>query len=176
MGWETGISLGANAVSSFAATSNAQAESKSIAATAENVVANQANQTSRNIGSLETSFLKGGIALNGGAGTSAFFNQAAQQGQTDISRTIDNANASIANTMSAARTKALSSIGQGFAKLGSGTISAAVNQAYQGSWLQSAWNGLSGNPDPSPQGSTATVPGGASNLPGGFGSGFNWGG
>ena len=152
MGWETGISLGASAVGGFENIQNAKSQSKAIATSAEYTASNMANQTSRNIGSLEASFLKGGIALTGGGGPAAIFQQAGQQGNLDIQRTIDNANASISNTMSSARTAALGGIAQGFSKIGAGTISNTVDKLYQGSWLQSAWNGITGNPDPSPQG------------------------
>lgn len=164
MGWETGISLGANAVSSFAGTEGAVAESKAIAQTGENNASNIANRTSRNIGGLETSFLKGGIALTGMGGPAAVFQQAGQQGITDIGRTISNANASIEDTMNKARTTSLNGIASGFSKLGAGTITNAVDQAYQGSWLQSAWNGMSGNLDPSPQGNMADVGTGTGRL------------
>lgn len=169
MGWETGVSLGATGVGAIAGINNAEAQTKAIAQSAEYTASNIANKTARTEGTLETSFLKGGIALTGAGGTSAVFQQAGAQGITDISRTIDNANASISNTMNAARTGALNSIAGGFGKLGSGVIAGALDQAYSGSWLQSAWNGITGNPDPSPQGtgnnvgtymSTATVGGG----------------
>jgi len=174
MGWETGITLGASAIKGVADIDNAKSESSAIAASAENTATNQANQTSRNIGSLETSFLKGGIALTGGGGPAAFFQQAAAQGTTDISRTISNANASISNTMNAARTTSLNGLGQSFSKIGVGTIGSAVNTAYQGSWLQTAWNGIAGNPDPSP---ASTGFGQSLNFSGtgSVGSGVNWG-
>lgn len=171
MGWETAISLGANALSAFNTTNNAKAQTGAIAATAENQAANLANKTSRTEGSLETSFIKGGIALTGAGGPAAVFGQAAAQGSTDIQRTIDNANSSIANTMNEARTKALTTIAGGVSKIGAGTIQ---------NGLTSAWNGIMGNPDPSPQGildtspvsdfSTASMGGNTS-----FGTGLNWG-
>lgn len=171
MGWESGISMGANAVNSFVQTQNAVAQTKGIAESAENTAQNLANKTSRTEGTLETSFLKGGIALTGSGGPAAVFQQAAAQGTTDIQRTIDNANSSISNTMNSARTAALNGIAQGFSKLGSGTLSTQVDQMYQGSWLQSAWNGMTGNLDPSPQGGgTASIGGGT----GGFGSNVDW--
>ena len=152
MGWESAVSMGSTAVNSVVTTNNAVAQTKAIAQSAENSASNIANQTSRTEGSLETSFLKGGIGLTGGGLTAAAFAQAAGKGQTDIQRTIDNANASISNTMVEARSKALNGIAGSFSKLGAGTTTGAVEQAYSGSWLQSAWNGLTGNPDPSPQG------------------------
>ena len=157
MGWETGVSLGASAVSAFTNTQGAVAQSKAIAQTAENQAANLANKTSRTEGSLETSFMRGGIALTGTGGPAAIFQQAAQQGQTDIQRTIDNANASISDTMAKARTQSLNTIAGGFSKLGSGTISKGIDDAWQGSFLQSAWNGMTGILDPSPQGDNSTA-------------------
>jgi len=143
MGWETGVSMGASAINAFSTIDNAKAETKAIAQSAEYNSQNIANKTSRNIGTLETSFIRGGIALGGagGAAESNVFIQAAEQGETDINRTISNANASISNTMNAARTQALTGIAGSFAKLGSGTIT---------NTLSSAWNGLTGNTDPSP--------------------------
>src|ERR1700719_261000 len=100
MGWETGISLGANAVSGFMNTENALSQSKAIAQSADYTAANMANKTSRTEGTLETSFIKGGIALGSGTGgTTAVFEQAGAQGITDIGRTITNANNSISNTL-----------------------------------------------------------------------------
>jgi hypothetical protein len=132
MGWETGVTLGAGAVGAFANTKNAEAESKAIAETAENNASNIANKTSRNIGSLETSFLKGGIALTGGGGPAAIFQQAAQQGSTDIQRTISNANASINDTMNKARTQSLNTLAATWSKAGPGFVDDA----------RLAWNGM----------------------------------
>ncbi len=143
MGWETGISLGATAVGGVINTENTLAQTKAMAQSADNSVANIANKTSRTEGSLETSFIRGGIALNGTGGPAAVFAQAAAQGNTDIQRTIDNTNSAISNTVNEGRSKTLNGIAQGFSKLGAGTISGAIG---------SAWNGLSGNLDPSPQG------------------------
>ena len=164
MGWETGISLGANAVSGFENTENALASSKAIAQSADYTAANMANKTSRTEGTLETSFIKGGIALDNLGGTKAVFEQAGTQGITDINRTVSNANASISNTLNASRTQVLNGIAGGFSKLGSGTITGAVAQAYSGSWLQSAWNGINGNPDPSPQGGIGNITNGIGGL------------
>lgn len=164
MGWESGVTLGAGAVSAFTNTQSGIAQSKAIAQSAEYTASNLANKTSRTEGSLETSFLKGGIALTGAGGPAEVFKQAGEQGITDIQRTIDNANASIADTMNQARSKSLNTIAGGFSKLGAGTITTAIDQAYQGSWLQSAWNGMSGNLDPSPQGSMADIGTGTGRL------------
>lgn len=164
MGWETGISLGANAVTGVMNTDNALAQTKAIAQSADYTAANLANKTSRTEGTLETSFIKGGIALDNLGGTNAVFSQAGAQGITDINRTVSNANNSISNTLNASRTQVLNGIAGGFSKLGSGTITNAISSAYGGSWLQSAWNGITGNPDPSPQGGNGNVINGLGGL------------
>ncbi len=74
--------------------------------------------------------------------------------------------------MNAARTSSLAGIASAVGKIGPGALS-------------SAWNGITGNPDPSPAGtldltplnsfSTGTVGGGTGSAVGGFGSGINWG-
>lgn len=158
MGWESELSMASSSVGAVTKTNDAIASSKAIAETAENSAQNIADRTSRNIGSLENSFLRGGIALTGTGGPAAIFSQAAAQGNTDISRTLSNANAQISNTMNTARTAALNGIAQGASKLSSGSVNSTVQQLYSGSWLQSAWNGITGDPDPSPQGNgTANI-------------------
>ena len=80
MGWETGVTLGAGAVGAYADTQNGLAQSKAISQSAEYAATNLANKTSRTEGSLETSFLKGGIALTGKGGVADVFKQAGAQG------------------------------------------------------------------------------------------------
>lgn len=156
MGWETGITLGAAGIQSMVGISNAKAQTKAIAQTAENQADNLANKTSRNIGALETSFLKGGISLDGVGGTQAVFQQAGQQGMTDIHRTIDNANASIADTMNKARSASLETIAKAYGKVDFNNVGDSIDKLYDGSALQDAWNGLGQDVgswlDPSPTG------------------------
>lgn len=139
MGWESGVTLGAGAVGAYANTQNAEEASSAIAQSAENNAQNIANKTSRNLGSLETSFIRGGIALTGAGGPAAVFQQAAQQGATDIQRTIANANASISDTMNKARSKSLDTLATTWSKAGPGFVDEA----------RMAWNGMEvGNLDP----------------------------
>jgi len=144
MGWESAISLAASGLGAINTTNNALSQSSAIAQSADYTAQNLANKTSRTEGTLETSFIKSGIALNGAGGPAAIFAQAAAQGNTDIQRTINNANSSISNTMSEARTKALTSIAGGIGKLGSGAIT-------------NPGNSPKANPDPSPTGSGTAI-------------------
>lgn len=118
MGWETGISLGFNALQGFNKMQAGKAEASAIEQQGENVAQNEADTTVRKLGSLETSFAHGGIALDNLGGTAAIFQQAAKQGYTNIHRTIDNANTEAQNSFNAARTSSLESIASGFQKFG----------------------------------------------------------
>lgn len=132
MGWETGVSLGFNALQGFNKMQQGVAQSNAIAKTGENVAQNEADATVRKIGSLQTSFLHSGIALDNIGGTSAVFQQAATQGYTNIQRTIANADAESANSFNAARTASLESIAHGLNKFGapSGGDGLKENTAY----------------------------------------------
>lgn len=118
MGWETGVSLGFNALQGFNKMQAGSAQAGAQVQTGENVAQNEADTTARKIGSLQTSFLHSGIALDNIGGTAAVFQQAATQGYTNINRTIGNANAEASNTYNAARTASLESIASGFKQFG----------------------------------------------------------
>lgn len=118
MGWETGVSLGFNALQGFNKMQQGNAQAQAIVQSGQNVAQNEADATSRKIGTLQTSFLHSGIALDNIGGTSAVFQQAATQGYTNINRTISNTNAEASNTFNAARTASLESIASGFKKFG----------------------------------------------------------
>ena len=120
MGWETGVSLGFNALSGYNKIQQGKAQSEAIAQQGEQEAQNYADATTRRLGSLETSFTHGGIALDNLGGTSAIFQQAANQGITNINRTINNANAASSNAFNAARTASLESIASGFKSMGAG--------------------------------------------------------
>lgn len=145
--------MGATGINAIATTEAALAQSKAIAATADNTAANLANKTTRNIGTLETSFIKGGISLDNLGGTQAVFAQAGQQGLTDIHRTIDNANASINDTMAKARTQALGSIAASAGKIPNSAYESVISNNTFGT---DSWNGLGQSVgsglDPSPVG------------------------
>lgn len=118
MGWETGVSLGFNALSGFNKMQEGKAQANAIVQSGENVAQNEADATARKIGTLQTSFLHSGIALDNIGGTSAVFQQAATQGYTNISRTIADTNAKSSNAFNTARTASLESIASGFKKFG----------------------------------------------------------
>ena len=96
MGWETGVSLGANTafVSGFANTEETRWRKRRALRRRRRGTkqANSANTTSRHSGSLEPSYVRGGIALTRAGGPATVIEPAGQQGSTDISRTIANAN------------------------------------------------------------------------------------
>jgi hypothetical protein len=118
MGWETGVSLGFNALSGINKMQQGSAQAQAQVQTGENVAQNEADATVRKIGGLQSSFLHSGIALDNIGGTAAVFQQAATQGYTNISRTISNTNAEASNTYNAARTASLESIASGFKQFG----------------------------------------------------------
>lgn len=118
MGWETGASLGFNALAGFNKLQSGKADAAATVQQGENLAQNEADTTVRKIGALENSFTHGGIALDNLGGTSAIFQQAAAQGNTNISRTITNANNTAANQFNAARTASLEDIASGFQKFG----------------------------------------------------------
>lgn len=129
MGWETGVSLGFNALSGYNKIQQGNAQSEAIAQQGEQEAQNYADATTRRLGSLETSFTHGGIALDNLGGTSAIFQQAANQGITNINRTINNANAASSNAFNAARTASLESIASGFKSMGAGAIDKGLSSA-----------------------------------------------
>lgn len=120
MGWETGVNLGFNALSGYNEMQQGSSKAGAIVQSGENVAQNEADATARKIGTLQSSFLHSGIALDNIGGTSAVFQQAATQGYTNISRTISNTNADAANTFNAARTASLEKIASGFKQFGGG--------------------------------------------------------
>lgn len=139
MGWETGITLAAGAASGYNKFQQGEAQSNAIVQQGENEAKNEADTTVRRLGSLETSFTHGGIALDNLGGTSAIFQQAAAQGMTNINRTISNANATSSNAFNSARTASLESIASGFKGIGTGTYTSALNTAANGITDQSAY-------------------------------------
>lgn len=130
MGWETSVSLGFNALSGFNKMSEGKAQASAIVQSGENVAQNEADATVRKMGTLETSFLHSGIALDNIGGTAAVFKQAATQGYTNINRTIANTNADAANKFNAARTASLESIASGFKNFGAADLG-GVGDAFK---------------------------------------------
>lgn len=153
MSWETIVSGGSKLIGAFNTTNSGKAQADAIVTEGEQRAQNIADNTVRNIGKLKTSFLQSGIALDDVGGTQAVFAQAAQQGYTDIGRTISNANASAKNTYSAGRSAALDALLKGTG----GSLLDGGKEAGDG-WLSggSTWNGLGQETgswlDPSPVG------------------------
>lgn len=155
MGWESGVTLGFGAVQGFNKMAAGQDQAKATVQQGEQVAQNEADTTVRKIGSLESSFTHGGIALDS-MGPQAIFQQAAKQGYTNIGRTIENTNTESQNYVNAARTSSLESIASGFTKIGANKIDSTVSDLWQGSWLQDAWHeggqDVGSMLDPSPTG------------------------
>ena len=119
MGWETGVSSVFNAIQTSNALNTAQANAKAQTLQGQYQAQNIADNTVRAAGTLESSFLQGGISLQGGP--QAVLAQAFAKGTTDISRTVTNANNQASNTINQARTNALSQIANQFMKSSGGT-------------------------------------------------------
>lgn len=108
MGIETLAIAGFAGLNAINTMNQGQASAKAVVQGAQYTIANQANDTVRNAGKLQTSFLQSGISLDGGPMDAIA--QAFTQGRTNISRTASNANATSQNLISSARTKALEGI------------------------------------------------------------------
>lgn len=157
MGWETGVTSLVSAYNNFQSTNAATATAKAQIKEGEYQASNIADNTKRTAGSLQASFLQSGITLDGSDGANQVIAQAFAKGQTDISRTLENANNQAKNTMSAARTKALNSLGSTLTNSYGGEAgSKAADELWNGSVAQDLWNGagqeLGSALDPSPVG------------------------
>lgn len=153
MGWESAVTSGVSSLNAVNQMNTAQAQAQAQVTEGEQKASNQADDTLRAAGKLQTSFLQSGIALDDGP--NQIIQMAFAKGSTDIQRTITNTNNQAANTVSAARTAALNTIAQGVQRAGY-TNPMAISDAYQGSWLQDGVNGLGQDVgsmfDPSPTG------------------------
>lgn len=152
MGWETAATAGFGILSASNQIDQGKAQAQALADQGTYQEKNEADNTVRNIGKLQTSFLQSGIALDNLGGTQAVIGQAGQQGLTDISRTATNADNASKNAVNAARTAALNGLAKGVISSGIGSsvggfldaqtsdLSNSIGQET-GSWL-----------DPSPTG------------------------
>lgn len=139
MGWETGVTSLVSAYSSFEKTNQAKATADATIKEGEYQASNIADNTKRTVGSLQTSFLQSGLTLDSADGASNVISQAFSKGQTDISRTLDNANNSAKNTMSAARTAALTNLGSSLTSMWGAKSGANTSSLTYGT---DSWNGL----------------------------------
>jgi hypothetical protein len=162
MSWESDVT----AASSFlgAASNFSTANSKNTATQTEANYQEQniANNTLRRAGTLQTSYLQSGIALDPNTAVNQVITQAFGQGQTDITRTQNNANAAISNANTAARAAALSGLGSSALKLFGGSTAATPggntgDSSFLGSFLKTGdtnalGQSIGGALDPSPVG------------------------
>lgn len=112
MGWETGVTSLMSAYQNYQKTNQAEDTANAQVQEGEYKASNIADNTLRTAGKLQTSFLQGGISLDGGP--NAVIQQAFAKGTTDINRTLTNANNQSASTINGARTAALSMLSQTF--------------------------------------------------------------
>lgn len=162
MSWESDVT----AASGFlgAASSFATANSKNTATQQEANYQEQniSNNTQRRAGTLQTSYLQSGIALDPDTAVNGVITQAFGQGMTDITRTQNNANATISNANTSARAAALSGLGATALKLfGNSTAATPGGNQDGGSFLGSFFQtgstnalgqSIGGALDPSPVG------------------------
>lgn len=146
MGWETAAIAGFQILGASNTMEAGKANAQAIADQGTQQAKTIADNTLRRAGTLQTSFLQGGIVLDDGP--KSVISQAFGQGYTDINRTVTNANNSAANTYNTARTKALSSLASG--------ASSIIGGSDIGGGFGSDWNGLGQTTgswfDPSPVG------------------------
>lgn len=147
MGWETAVSSAANAFQVSNNLNTADAQAKALITSAGYQTQNIADNTVRQAGSVESSFLQGGISLQGGP--SQLLAQIFAKGQTDITRTATNANNASSNLMNSARTNALSSIAQQFMRSSGGSSGLSSGLSNASNW---AGQKIGGALDPSPVG------------------------
>lgn len=121
MGWETLAIAGFAGLNAVNTMNAGTAQAQALAEEGGRQTKTIADNTIRTTGKLTTSFLQSGLTLEGGP--MDVLTQAFAQGRTDISRTADNYNNQAKNAVSAARTKALSSLTSSFASAGSGLFS-----------------------------------------------------
>lgn len=128
MGWETAAVAGFQLLNAGNQIGQGKAEAQARLREGEYRAKNLAEDTARNIGKLQTSFLQSGIALDDVGGTQTVFRLAAEKGYTDITRTLDNADAEAKNAYSKARTAALDGLLKGgFGKIAGAAGSSASN-------------------------------------------------
>lgn len=119
MGWETAVNSAFNAYSTNNQLKTSEANAGAQVQSGQYQIQNIADNTVRQAGAVQTSFLQGGIAMQGGP--QAVLAQIFAKGNTDIARTATNADNQASNTVNSARTQALNSIAQNFMRSTGGT-------------------------------------------------------
>lgn len=158
MSWESDVTASSSFLGAASQFANANSKNDATQTEANYTEQNQYNSTLRRAGSLQTSYLQSGIALDPNTAVNNVITQAFGQGQTDIQRTQANANATISNNNTAARAAALSGLGASALKLAGGSTSpASGGGSFFGSFLQTGdtnalGQSIGGALDPSPVG------------------------
>lgn len=158
MSWESDVT----AASGFLGAANqfASANSKNTAVNQETTYqdTNISNNAQRRAGSIQTSYLQSGIALDPNTAVNNVVSQAFGQGITDIQRNNANAAATVSNNNAAARTAVLSGLGSSALKLFGGNQGGTQSGgSFFGSFLQTGdtnalGQSVGGALDPSPVG------------------------
>lgn len=135
MGIETLAIAGFTGLQAMQTMKQGNAAAKAAVQQGQYTIQNQADNTVRAAGKLQTSFLNSGISIDGGP--MDVITQALTKGTTDIQRTADNVNTTAKNDISAARTKALEGIAKNAASAGTGSF--GVDSLTYGT---DSWNGF----------------------------------
>lgn len=134
MSWETAATQAFSGISSLTQMQSGSANANAAIKEGEYKAQNIADNTVRKMGTISTSFAQSGIAIDDSV--KQILSQAAGQGSTDIGRTIDNANATSANSYNSARAKALSGLGGNLIKsLGTSNVNRGDVFGSLGSFL-----------------------------------------
>lgn len=137
MSWESDVTAASGFLNAGSAFAGANSKNAATQQEANYVEQDQSNQTQRNVGKLQTSYLQSGIALDPNTAVNNVISQAFAQGSTNITRTQANADATISNNNTAARAAALSGLGSTALKLFGGNTAATPGGAGGGgsTWL-----------------------------------------
>lgn len=117
MSWESDVTAASSFLGAASKFAGANATSNAAQTEAAYQEQNISNNTQRKIGTLQTSYLQSGIALDPDTAVNSVMSQALAQGVTDINRTQTNANTASSNANTAARAAALSGLGDTALKL-----------------------------------------------------------
>lgn len=117
MSWESNVTAASSLLGAASKFAGANSTSQAAQTEAGYQETNIANNTLRKVGSLQTSYLQSGIALDPDTAVNSVMQQAIGQGVTDINRTQTNANTASSNAQAAARAAALSGLGSTALKL-----------------------------------------------------------
>lgn len=157
MSWESDVTAASGFLGAANQFNSANSKNAAVSTEASYQDTNISNNTQRRAGSLQTSYLQSGIALDPNTAVNNVVTQAYGQGITDIQRTNANASAQISNNNAAARTAVLSGLGSTALKIFGGNQGSASSGggSFFGSFLQTGdtnalGQSVGGALDPSP--------------------------